>query len=326
MVKARLLKRPLFFQEILFFDSIGRAGKFLLAKIAAHFERVDYFQYQSAVEHIPILWHLGCLSSTDAQAFLQLNVELASYDRVVGRSLNTRASDSSCVGNAPTKERYFKRAVSSDGLAAAQSFLKKGRRPSFVTHELIPHAKLLFDAIPRLKIINIQRHPAEIIYSWHRKEWGRRFGRDPLSYIPVAQDKQGKPVPWWAVSWSADYQKRSVMEREALGVLTLVQMEREGFARLSNSGKKCILFVGYDAVISNPKPEIKKIGAFLKSSPLSSMTSALRKEGCYRAIDIQERRKKYQAIIKEIDASLKYRLEKECRFYEKCWNLKESVC
>ncbi|SVE29509.1 uncharacterized protein METZ01_LOCUS482363, partial [marine metagenome] len=46
------------YNQVLFLDGVGRAGKFLLGKICSNFERVETFQYVESLEHIPILLSL----------------------------------------------------------------------------------------------------------------------------------------------------------------------------------------------------------------------------------------------------------------------------
>ena len=107
-----------------------------------------------------------------AIAFLQLNTDLSIYDRAVGRNLNLRNSDSSCIRNATDYKDYIHRIEEQDGVEAIDK-LKIGKRiPSFLIHECLPHIEFFLEAFPNLLMINIQRHPVDIAHSWFLWGWG----------------------------------------------------------------------------------------------------------------------------------------------------------
>lgn len=87
--------------RLLLIDGLPRTGKMLMTKLISNFHRVEYFQYLEVVEHLGILWRLGLIDDPLVRAFLRLQLDLAIYNRAVGRNLNLRRDDSSSLHLAP---------------------------------------------------------------------------------------------------------------------------------------------------------------------------------------------------------------------------------
>ena len=170
----RLAIQSAIIENILFLDGLSRAGKFLLGKIVSNFKRVEYFQANGFIEHVPILNHLGCMGKNDAIAYLRLHTNLNVYDRSIGRNLNLRLSDGSSVQNATNYDEYLKRTQEPDGVEAITKLKNDRKIPSFLTHECLPHIGFFLEAFPKLLMINIQRHPIDIAHSWFLRGWGER--------------------------------------------------------------------------------------------------------------------------------------------------------
>ena len=116
-MEKSLAKRPHLLSKVLFLDGlVGRAGKFLLGKVVSNYLRVEYFQFAEILEQIPVLQHLDCIERNAAMALLQLHVDINIYNRSVGRNLNLRLGDSSCIQNATDYQDYIQRTKDPDGL------------------------------------------------------------------------------------------------------------------------------------------------------------------------------------------------------------------
>jgi len=318
-MEISLAKRQHLLSKVLFLDGLGRAGKFLLGKVVSNYLRVEYFQFAEILEQIPVLQHLDCIERNAAMALLQLHVDINIYNRSVGRNLNLRQGDSSCIKNATDFQDYIQRTKDPDGLEAIEKFKLHNRLPAFLIHECLPHVELFFDAIPDLLMINIQRHPIDVAHSWLLRGWGERFGTDPLAFSPVIQGEKS-PVPWFAAPWQQEYERMPPGERVIKSICTLNNLEMNAYKHTDR--KKQILLISYEALFSNPELVVQQVGGFLESKPYPNMDEVLKKEGCPKTIALEERNEKFIELVSLTESKkLVDELVIVSVNYEKQWNL-----
>lgn len=271
------LTRPsLILEEIVFIDGLTRAGKFLLAKIVSNMEAVEYFQSQILIEHLPIFNYLKLMDNSDAISYFKLNINNYIYERLIGRNINTRI-ESSGINNATDYDLYLKRATELDGAIAVQKGLSENRLPSFLVHEVLPHIEFIQTAVPKFKMINIQRHPLDIVFSWFQRGWGDRWGNDNLAFTPTL-DINGIATPWFAVGWPEEWAYLRPLERVIKSILHLYELEDVAYNNFNNKQK--ILRISYEALFSNPMDICKKISFFLGRHPYENMAQVLEREAC----------------------------------------------
>lgn len=306
--------------HLLLLDGVSRAGKFLLGKVVSHFERVEFFEFSPILEYLPIYARLGCLTEDAVVPILKTTVDLLIYERAIGRHLNTRLEDDTAIHRAPDYERYLKRMISPRGLAACEELVRENRYSTFLTHEVLPNVAPYFQAYPQVKIINLQRHPVDIIHSWHRKSLGETYSTDPIIFRPLIQGKK-MAVPWFAFEWVEAYEKMSPLDRVIKGVLQLQHYEQEAHASLSGAEKKQALFISYEELVMKPEKVIPRISEFLGASPLKNINDILRRERCFRDLPVSEREKKYEELAGQGSKELLNDLTEASKEYEGRWNL-----
>ena len=303
-----------------FIDGITRAGKFFLAKVISHFESIEYYQYVPLLEHIPIMWKHGQISKSNAIAFLRLHSDLNIYDFLMGRNLNMRGSDSSSILNAADKDRYLERVNDVEGVEAFKPLQDQKRRPSFLVHEMMALADIYFEAFEDAKLINIQRHPVDIVHSWHARAWGERFFKpDTASFVPTLQ-AGSSTMPWFAVDWfdaKASYEPIDLVIRS---VVNVYQMENSHYREnLAPRYKDRIHLMCYEHLVESPDEEMRKLSNFLETKPQSVMQEILKREGCYRQLSADERNAKYSDIKSEASDESMRLLDGAIEVYEKQW-------
>jgi hypothetical protein len=278
----RLFAGPSVSDRLVLIDGISRVGKMLAAKVISAFERVDFFQYQPVLEHIPILWRLGILDLDSAAIFWRLNVDMAVLDRAAGRNLNTRTGDSTSVHNAPDVATYLARAEDPDFDELLRKFTEEKRLPAFLTHETLPHVALIFAARPETRLIEVERNPVDLAYSWFQRGWGTRFGTDATALIPVVAGEDG-PVPWFAVNFKralgCSYVEMSPADRCAASVLALRRENAAAMAKLTKTQAAHVHTIAYERVLTDPQAVLDGIGDFLQTRPHDGMDGILAREG-----------------------------------------------
>lgn len=297
MDKISIAKKEPFVKKVIFINGIGRAGKFFLGKIVSGYEQIEYFQYLSLLEHIPYLERLGCINRDAAISLLQTNVDEHAYNMWIGRNLNLRYDDASSIYNSNEAERYLKRSLMPISERIVRDVAKFSRNFSFILHDSLPNIKIFFEAFPKMKWINLDRHPADIIHSWYVRGWGHRFASDPLSFVPlIRKGKKGNSAPWYTYEWKEEYGKMPEMDRIIKSITTLLEIEKKAYASLSKKQKNQILFVSYEGLIENTKKTIDRIAGFLNVKVSARMPLILNRERCPSKISAEKRKEKIKYI------------------------------
>ncbi len=306
--------------NILLLDGISRSGKFFLGKIVSHCERIEYFDYCLPLEHVPIYWRFGCYSEGAAIPILKTLVDLHVYEKAIGRHLNTRADDDTAIFKSPDYMRYAKRTLLPRGREAIEELVKERRYSAFLTHETLPNIELYFAAYPQIKVFNLQRHPVDLIHSWHRKELGKSYGTDPMVFRPLVAGKKGG-VPWFAYEWADEYESMSPVDREIRAVLQLRQFEQESFSALNAAQKKAVCFISYERLVIDPVSQVSLMETFLETKALPVMPGILVRERCHRPLPVEERLAKFQELARIASPCYAAALRESSVQYENEWQL-----
>jgi len=309
--KKSLISNPVFL------NGISRAGKFLLGKIMAGFNDVEYFQYISILEHAPFLERLGCIDEKAAISLLKVNVDEYAYNMFIGRNLNFRFDDASSINNSLDANRYLKRSttvINSEKLV--KDIKKKKRVPVFILHECLPNIRIFFKAFPDLKWINLMRHPIDLIHSWYARGWGHRFSDDPLSFVPVFKGRYASYVPWFAYGWSKEFKKMSQIDRVINSILVLSKMDMDIMISLSRTQKEHILVVTYEDLVERTDKALKQIGSFLNIKISPRMPKILERENCPKEIPLKQRQTKIEKIRKIASKKMFNNMMRLAEYYE----------
>jgi len=288
-MKLQLFSPDLLLEKLVFLDGLTRAGKCFLGNIVSNFQKIEFFQFNPQIDHLPILNHLKCLDENVTISLLRLNVNMSVYHQAIGRSLNGRTLDSSSINHATDVHRYLERTKKPDGIVSINNLKTEGRIPSFLTHQCLPHIELFFKTFPNSLMINIKRHPIDVAHSWYKRGWGERFGIDPLAFNPVVHG-QKRPIPWFAMDWSSEYEEMEPVDRVIQSICTLSQLDMNAYH--NTRFKDQILLISYEQIMSNPDLVIGEMCQFLDTEPLSNMQKVLEKQNCPRHLPLEERKEK----------------------------------
>lgn len=300
----KFIRKNVLVKNLVLIDGLGRAGKFFLGKIVSGFEDMEYFQYATLLEQIPYLVKLGALSEDAGVCLLQNHIEEYYYYRQLGRNINLRLDDATSIYNSLEKEIYLKRSNIPYGDGLKKDVLKNTHRKLlFVLHHTLPNISIYYKSYPDLRIINLIRHPVDLVYSWYKQVLHERMSNESFNFWPNIMGNSG-PIPWYANDWKDEFENTSGIDRIIKCVSHLITLEKESKSHLSDEKKKQILTIKYEDVVENTHMIMDKIGLFLISRPLNNIAQILNKLNCPRAIPIQDRKKKEKYILSR--ASSKY--------------------
>lgn len=272
-------RRPLV-ENLLLAEGIGRAGKFLLANILAGIDGIEPVQYKPILEYIPLLEKFGFIENGAAKELLQAEIDMACYEVLIGRNLNSRRSDKSSIFNNPHWRQYIKRSFAPDGDPALAGFYKKQPYSLFILHDdnASPFSVLYFQLFPKLKIISIRRNPIDLVFSWHQRNLANRLGQDPKTGGIFLADKNNRAISWFMVGRNKDYYSLPLMDRTIVFICEMFKECDAAYKKISTSNKKKVCFVRYEDILTQPKAVTKKIAKFLNRKPLPVMRQILKNE------------------------------------------------
>lgn len=267
-------------KNLLLAEGIGRAGKFLLANVLAGIDGIEPVQYKPVLEYIPLLEKFGFIENRAAKELLQAEIDMACYEMLIGRNLNSRRSDKSSIFNNPDWRQYLKRSKALDGDPALVEFYKKRPYSLFILHDdnASPFSSLYFRLFPNLKIISIWRSPLDLVFSWYQRNLANRLGQDPKTGGVFLADKNGKPIPWFMAGRKENYYSLPLMDRTIIFICEMFKQCDSSYKKLSASDKKKVCFVRYEDILMRPKPAVKKMAKFLGKKVLPEMEKILKNE------------------------------------------------
>jgi hypothetical protein len=252
---------PRLTEDILLLEGITRSGKFLLGNLLQELEGVEHYQYAGILEHLPILERMGAIDAQTSQALIKSQVDNLVYDQLVGRNLNFRKVDKSSIHNVSEPARYLAR-VDDPSDADAMDRLRQRDCFPFIAHETLPNIRVYLDSYPALRVVHVARNPLDLVFAWHRRGLGQRWGRDPKLFALAFTGPDG-PIPWFATEWADDYCRYPEIDRVIRSILWLSRENQESHARLGDAEKRRIAVTSYEALLTRPVAEVVRLGEFL---------------------------------------------------------------
>ena len=269
--------------DIVIIDGMARSGKFYLGKLISGIKDMEYFISSANIDTILALNIAGTLNDADATSLLVNSMNEEIYHLAIGRDLNMRHDDGSSILNSFEKGLYIDR--QNKGLDGYDGLKKitDNRLSVFILHQSLQLLGIVKGAAPKSKIINIRRHPIDLAYSWIKRGWGHRYGKDPLSFQPVYMHN-GNPVPYFAVEWADEYIDSDEYDRVIKSIVYLTEKE----SHVINSQQSDICCIFYENLVKQADKEMGKIYDFLGRYPHESMDKIINRET--RDIAFQEQR------------------------------------
>ena len=261
-------------KNVVILDGLTRSGKFYLGKLVSSITGLEYYFSSSEVERLLVAGVTGVLTKENASALMAFAVNEEIYRKAIGRDLNLRPDDSSSILNSYEKEVYFARQENEPGWVAMNKVLDKNRYSVFVLHQSLMSSEIILGAIPNPRILNIRRHPIDLVISWLQRGLGHRFSDGDLLIFEPTFKYGDSIVPYFAFDWWEEYMKGNDYDRVVKSVNYLTQRETDAIK--THEAKICHVY--YDHLVQKPESEIDKICAFLEREPHESMAKVIKKE------------------------------------------------
>jgi len=281
--------------NLVFISGLTRSGKALLCPILSSFKNTEKVNVNFFLEQIPFLNFLNKIPDETAIYLLRTGMNMMVYDNAIGRNANFRPDDYTSVWKYRNPVEYVLRLFQPDGDCVIEKFNVEKKIFPMMIHNGLWHAELWFKSFPLLKIIHMQRDPAEIVYSWMGKDYGGEFFSNSRSSTPTYLYKD-KLLPYFAYGWEEQYLESYGLDRIIYMVSRIRNYHKETYEKLDDDIKSRILFVRHKNMLTETEKSLLIISDFLGVSPTSDTAAILAQENCPRIIRKDEREYKIKAI------------------------------
>ena len=156
-------------KNLVVISGLTRSGKALTSMIVSSFKNAEKNNLNSLWENIIQLRSLNKINSETSKYLIKSAMAYDIYNLSIGRNLNFRPSDFTSCFLHHNYDQYKKRLKGAEGVKIFSKFNMKKKIIPFMLHEGLMHAEIIFDAFSKLKMINIQRNPIDITYSWIKR-------------------------------------------------------------------------------------------------------------------------------------------------------------
>lgn len=292
------VKCNLLVDKVVFVDGVAHTGKLLMGPLLSAFHRVELHRLDTGLEHVAALHHFGKMSLDAAVVLMQNAVDEYLYNCLLGRSVNFRPTDASSVFQGLNQERYLQRLLNpQEGQAVVDRIEQE--RPIYqnLTHEILGFIDPCFEAFgERLFVVEMIRDPVDIVECWVRRGWGHdRFGLDPRSFILSIAHGDGS-VPYFAREFSGSYHAMAPGDRIIRMVRACWEQTMRSYRHLPEARRRRVLFVKFEALVTNTLAELERVGAFLDVKPSARLPAVMAQQRCPRQLTRESR----ETILAEI--------------------------
>ena len=229
---------------------------------------MEHIQFFNLIEYVIPAIKFNGLTEAYAKSLLRLTLNELYYNLQLSRNVNFRESDQTGIANYKDPRIYEERLKKMEGKEVFNILESSEIFVTFQTHELMTD----LDIIDRLDLdynfIELYRNPIDIAYSWIKRGWGIRFfgtEENPKGYpssMTLSFSNDGKFIPWYCANYDAEeFFKLNEYERAVFIVLDLI---KTSITKHKNAKKpEKILTLSFEAILVNPRKELKKISSFL---------------------------------------------------------------
>ena len=317
-IKSNIYRNP-FFDNPLFITGLTRSGKTMFAPIISSLDKVEKVNVNFQFEYIPMLNIINSISDKAASTTMRYFLDNQVYDNMIGRNMNLRLTDWTSIWNNSDPMKYLSRLSVNEDESILENINKSNQIFSLLVHDALWHIDKYYNAFDNLKMIHIDRHPVDLIFSWFIKGYGSDYYSDPRNDLLTIVWKD-KILPYYAYGWEEEYISLNEMSRIIKMVDILQKKGLEAYDLLSAEKKERIFFVRFEEFVLKPESYIDNLCCFLNTKLSPSTPIVMKKERVPRLFSEDDRKAKMAKIKKSADKKTYEILIKMIDQYEKVAN------
>lgn len=308
-------------KNLVFVDGISSVGKSLFYGIIPSLEKMEHIQFYYLLEKILPALSLKIIDESFAKSLIRTEMNEFAYNIKLSRNMNFRLDDGSGVFNYKDPKLYFTRLFrkTDDRKGVVTELRQTDWYIPIMSHDLLVNLESLERLDLDYHLIELFRHPVDIIYTWWNEGLGERFCNDPQIFaLSVAYGNN--TMPWYCAGIEDEWLRLNPVERCVRLVLSLTKKSIEQYNNALN--KERILIISFEDFVENPDKNVKRICSFLNTSITEYTQQSIYQARCPRKIDIRERIERLNSIKDIINDSLFGELmELSERYENNCYSL-----
>jgi len=315
-MKFSLKKYKNITDNLIFISGITRSGKSILCPIISSFKKTENFILNSNAELLLAMLHTFLIDKKVGKYLIKSSFNEILYNLAIGRNINLKKTDYSSVVNHADYKNYKKRLIMHENKINHKIILKKRFFP-VMFHDLMINPKMILEIFPKSKILNIERHPTDIIYSWKKKGYGKNYLKNDRNLI-LSFCKYNNVFPFYVYKNYNEFFKQDTDEDRIIFILWgISKIFREQYRKLSISQLKKITTITFDEITSETEKTLKTLEFFLNIKKSKHTNKVLKKENCPRDLNNNLREIRTSKIERKISNLNKKKLSYLINIYNK---------
>lgn len=306
-------------RNILFIDGISRVGKSIFSGIIPSLSRMEHLQFYDFLEHILPALSLGNPELSFTRSLIRTEMNEMAYNIKLARNVNFRYDDQTGVLNYKDPKLYYTRLNRDEGKDVVEELRHTDWHIPIQSHDLLVNLEYLNRLELDYKMIEIFRHPIDVVNSWWQRGWGERFCHDPQAFTLTLSYKN-QLLPWYCAGYEEEWLELNPVERCVRLVLSLTYRSIDQYKKAGNTDH--IYILTFEDFVTNPDTKIADICSFLNTTTTEHTSKFIYKANCPREINMKNRDSKYTMIKSNINKTLLEQLHQISSEYEdNCYGL-----
>ena len=286
--------RTSFVNRFVVVTGITRSCKQMLAPIVSSFDGAEHVTMNYLLEHLVETWKLGLIEDDVAANLLRFGVDNMCYNISIGRNLNFRVSDYTGIWRSCRVWYNLRKIWSPEGEAAFAAINRASPLYVMMAHNALWQAPLYFAAFPHMRMINVLRHPVDIVHSWYVKKYDGTFTSNPRNAtVTIVWNDQ--TLVYYAAGWEEKYVSLEPVDRIIYTINYLESVSNNEYESLPECSRRNVHLVYVDRLLRNPKEDLEVICDMLCAKQTSATIKVLEQERCPRDFE-KGRAEKYNLI------------------------------
>lgn len=290
-----------------------------MCRLLGSLEDCELERIEEVIDYIGFMYSFGKMSHDAAVTMLRIFPDVHLYNALLSRNLNFRWRDASSVWRAARPMSYLKRLFGDEHQDALKA---QGAEKAIFqnhTHFQMERIGIHFDAHPEtLKVIELQRHPIDLVHAWWSKKRGGDLCRSPWN-VAICGRRGDDCVHHLAFGWEREYLAMAPLAR-IVNMLHGAQMRaRDTYKALPAERREKVMLVDFDDLTTRPAEVIEKAAGFLGSHTTPATARTIRKLRLPYIDGAKRRESNLQAMEAELDTETRKRLDEMIADYDAGW-------
>ena len=247
----------IFKDNICYISGFHRSGKSLLSALLPSFEKTEIINKDPLLYIISSMNENGELSFKNSKYLISLILSNTNYSNFIGRKINLKKTDETSIYKLINYKKHLNKISSKNKIKLDYS--KNKNIIFFDVHNISSNLELWSKINKNFKLINIERNPIELAYSWLINGFGKHQA-STISQILLYEHKK-KYIPFTAYMWKKKYYTMEKIDRIIHELYFLHLKLNKKFNKFSN--KNNIMRIKYENFLKHPLLHLKKINKFL---------------------------------------------------------------